>query len=204
MRCQNCGSENPAGSATCVRCNRPLAGTDSSSSATNYPTVEGYSPKNTVSGCPSCGYPLKESDKKCPNCGSPVYQPAPTVNIDYVESTGATVIAGRQAETGKMLAGFLVSYSSNPYGEYFPVYEGRNLVGRGKDVNIHIDGDSEISDHHFSILYRAKEKKYKFKDELSSNGTVVNDEIMDAGELHNLDVITLGSTRLLFIAVPEF
>jgi pSer/pThr/pTyr-binding forkhead associated (FHA) protein len=54
-----------------------------------------------------------------------------------------------------------------------------------------------------SILYRPVDKKFKFKDEQSSNGTFVNDVLMDEGELHNFDVIRIGATKLVFIAIPQ-
>jgi pSer/pThr/pTyr-binding forkhead associated (FHA) protein len=113
-------------------------------------------------------------------------------------------VGDKQPKDAKRLAGFLITYDHNPVGEYFPVYEGRNIVGRDASANICIRGDEQVSEKHFALVYRTAEKKFKFKDELSSNGTFVNDTLADEGELTNFDVIRIGATRLLFIAIPDF
>jgi hypothetical protein len=166
--------------------------------------VTGFEAKKTLAGCPACGYPLRSTDQRCPNCDNPVKgnearipQPVDGTVIEDLKIPG-------KPQEGKKLAGFLVSYSQNPLGEFFPIFEGRNCVGRDSSANICIPGDSLISGKHFSILYRATEKTFKFKDELSSNGTAVNGNVSDEGELKNFDVIRIGSTRLLFIAIPAF
>ena len=54
-----------------------------------------------------------------------------------------------------------------------------------------------------SILFRPVEQKFKFKDEQSSNGTFINGELMDEGELKNLDKIRIGETSILFMEIPK-
>uniref|UniRef100_UPI0040276C70 FHA domain-containing protein n=1 Tax=Prevotella sp. TaxID=59823 RepID=UPI0040276C70 len=54
-----------------------------------------------------------------------------------------------------------------------------------------------------SILYRNVDNKFKFRDEQSSNGTFVNKELADEGELQNYDIIRLGGTVFIFIAIPK-
>jgi len=120
----------------------------------------------------------------------------------------ATMIQGANFDketndaTGRKLTGFLVSYSNAVYGEFFPLYEGKNIIGRADSSNVFIQGDSLVSDRHLSILYRAVDRKFKFKDEQSSNGTFINNELMDEGVLKNNDMIKIGSTRLLFMEIP--
>jgi pSer/pThr/pTyr-binding forkhead associated (FHA) protein len=41
---------------------------------------------------------------------------------------------------------------------------------------------------------------YKFKDEMSSNGTFVNDQFDEEGNLEDGDVIRIGNTLFLFRA----
>ena len=102
----------------------------------------------------------------------------------------------------RKLIGFLISYSNSPNGNFYPVYEGKNFIGRSALCHIHIQGDSSISERHLSILYRAVDRKIKFRDEQSSNGTYLNDQLLDDGDLKNFDKITIGSTQLIFMEIP--
>jgi hypothetical protein len=125
-------------------------------------------------------------------------------NIDM--PIGGTVIRpawGADPTAGKKIVGFLVTYSASPLGKSFNIYEGRNYVGRDITCDVCITSDSQISGKHFSILFRAVDSKFKFKDEQSSNGTIVNDLLEDDGELKNFDVIRIGDTKFIFIAIPQ-
>ncbi len=122
-------------------------------------------------------------------------------------NVGGTVIrpAGDSTgiSTGKRIAGLLITYDLTPAGQVFNIHEGRNHIGRDAACEIVIQDDSQISGKHFSILYRPVDRKFKFKDEQSSNGTFLNEVLTDEGELNNFDVIRIGSTRLIFIAIPQ-
>jgi hypothetical protein len=121
--------------------------------------------------------------------------------------SGGTVIrpAGGSTGTpsGKRIMGMLVTYSTQPTGQVFHIYEGRNYVGRDANADISIPNDFQVSGKHFSILYRVADGKFKFRDEQSSNGTFVNEALTDEGELNAFDVIRVGSTKLIFIAIPQ-
>jgi hypothetical protein len=120
---------------------------------------------------------------------------------------GGTVIrpagGGAGTPSGKRIMGLLVTYSAQPTGQVFHIYEGRNYVGRDASTDISIPSDFQVSGKHFSILYRVADGKFKFRDEQSSNGTFVNDVLTDEGELNTFDVIRIGSTKLIFIAIPQ-
>ena len=203
MRCKNCGWENPDENLKCEKCGSSLGGMNDSVSV-KYQSTVGFDVRKTLAGCPKCGYPLRLSDQRCPNCDNPVAGKETNISSPM----GGTIIAGvgtsEKHKEGKKLVGFLVSYSLNPLGEFFPVFEGRNYIGRDNSSNICIQGDSLISSKHFSILYRPIDKKFKFKDEHSSNGTFINEKLLDEGELKNFDTILIGSTKLLFIAIPAY
>lgn len=111
---------------------------------------------------------------------------------------------GPQAKApSRRLVGFLVTYSRDPNGRAFNIYEGRNFIGRDVSCDISIPDDDQMSGRHMSILYRNVDDKFKFRDEQSSNGTFVNKELQDDGELQNYDIIRAGSTIFIFIAVPS-
>lgn len=121
---------------------------------------------------------------------------------------GGTVIrmqpaAGGKATAGRRLVGFLVTYNRSPLGRAYNIYEGRNFIGRDASCDISVPDDVQMSGRHLSILYRAADNKFKFRDEQSSNGTYINKEIIDEGELSNYDIIRAGSTIFIFIAIPK-
>lgn len=120
---------------------------------------------------------------------------------------GGTVIrpagGGPKTPSEKRIIGLLVTYDTKSTGQVFNIYEGRNYVGRDATSDIHIQGDVQISGKHFSVLYRVVDEKFKFRDEQSSNGTFVNEVLTDEGELNTFDVIRIGSTRFVFVAIPQ-
>ena len=106
-------------------------------------------------------------------------------------------------EGGRKLVGFLVTYNRTPLGKAFNIYEGRNYIGRDADCDVAIPDDNQMSGKHMLIRYLSGNNKFSFKDEMSSNGTYVNKELLDEGELHNYDIIRVGSTLFIFIAIPQ-
>ena len=227
MRCNNCGWDNPDGNMKCEKCNAPMGGFAAGERKPQYglaadeffpsATVAGniaesFNPRATVTGCASCGYPVRISDTECPDCGSALpegrQEPEHQRQAKKEAVKAGTIIQGAKSDKDKTdnerkkLTGFLVTYSLSPNGVFFPLYEGKNVVGRVGSCNVFIQGDPAVSEKHFSILYRAVDGKFKFKDEQSSNGTFINGELIDEGELKNLDIISIGSTRLLFMEIP--
>ena len=216
MRCKNCGWDNPGGNVRCEKCNAPMSSyTDNEAIPHSGYVSEEFNPKATAMGCSACGYPVRPTDTECPSCGHSFsgHQVEPekeTVSEKKSSkaSVGGTIIQGVSSDKDsgqerKRLVGFLVTYSLLPNGDFFALYEGKNLIGRDEAANVCIQGDSNISERHLSILYRNVDRKFKFKDEQSSNGTFINDELTDEGELKNLDVIRVGATRLLFMEIPQ-
>ena len=228
MRCKNCGWDNPDENVKCEKCNAPLTDAMNSDRMPQYGYAQDeFSPRATVStadrpgefnvkatitGCASCGYPVKPGDTVCPVCGSPsIGGNAEVVNEKPQSSkplASGTIIQGanfdkEKANTQrKKLTGFLVTYTNAANGEFFPLFEGKNYLGRDASSNVVIQGDESVSERHLSIIYRPVDRKFKFKDEQSSNGTFINGELTDEGVLKNLDMIRIGSTQLLFIEIP--
>lgn len=133
----------------------------------------------------------------------------PTVPLgDRAGVIGGTVIrpadpGASVQSSGRRITGILVSYDTLPTGQVFNLYEGRNYIGRDASGDICIPSDSQISGKHLSILFRPADGKFKYRDEQSSNGTYINGQLTDEGELHTNDVIRLGSTRLVFMAIQQ-
>jgi hypothetical protein len=96
----------------------------------------------------------------------------------------------------RKLVGWLVSYTLNPSGADFRVYEGRNSLGVDPGCDIVVPHDPAVSARHLTLLYRAD--GFRFKDELSTNGTFINEVMRDEGLLHDGDLIRVGSTVFKF------
>ena len=109
----------------------------------------------------------------------------------------------KPGDDSRKLVGFLVTYNRTPMGKAFNIYEGRNYIGRDVSCDISIPDDNQMSGKHMLIRYLSGNNKFSFKDEMSSNGTYVNKELLDEGELQNYDIIRVGSTLFIFIAIPQ-
>lgn len=108
---------------------------------------------------------------------------------------------------GRRVVGILVSYSANPAGEVYKVYEGRTTIGRDRTCDLPFPEDSHMSSKHFLIQYVEAKGAFKAKDQGSSNGSYVNGQVyvMDESvDLKTNDIIVLGGTKFVFLAIPEF
>ena len=124
---------------------------------------------------------------------------------------GATVIRRvgektgmAQAGGGRRVVGVLVSYSVNPLGEVYKIYEGRNVIGRSPAVDIPVPSDSNMSSQHLRILYREAEDVFWATDLDSSNGTYINGSfVSDRIQIKTNDIIVVGGTKFVFLAIPQ-
>lgn len=106
---------------------------------------------------------------------------------------------------GRKVVGVMVSYSANPAGEVFNIYEGRNIIGRAHTADICFSSDDKMSGTHLLILYVEAEGIVWAEDQKSSNGTYINGKFARGMiELHTNDVIVVGSTKMVFLGVPNF
>lgn len=126
----------------------------------------------------------------------------PTVDDNrtiIIEPTSITVDGSAKAAERpyRKLVGWLVSYTLDDAGVDFKLYEGRNMIGRDMDCQITID-DKSVSGKHALLLYRAG--KYSIADQMSTQGTFVNDvDIeLDPKYLKDGDKIVMGKTTFLF------
>ncbi len=101
-----------------------------------------------------------------------------------------------EAPAVRKLVGWLVSYTFNPVGADFRIYEGRNSVGADPTCDVVVPDDPAVSARHLTLLYRFD--GFRFKDELSTNGTFVNEQMRDEGMLQDGDVIRVGNTVFKF------
>ncbi len=102
---------------------------------------------------------------------------------------------------GRRIVGLLVTYDWRREGEVFPVYEGRNYVGRDAECEIRLTADAELSAKHAAIFFRGA--GFEISDEKSLNGTWVNGKPapLTGQPLPNYAEIKTGATRWRFIAI---
>lgn len=88
----------------------------------------------------------------------------------------------------RILAGFLVSYEGNETGNFWPLYQGPNFVGRkdaAEGLMVEIDHPT-TSSRHANLIASARPGRIKLEDLGSTNGTFVDDEKVATGVKHEL------------------
>jgi hypothetical protein len=101
------------------------------------------------------------------------------------------------ADAPRVIAGFLVSYEGNELGTFWPIYQGKNVVGRkgaADGLDIEVDHPTTSSRHAF-VHAAARPGRFKVEDPGSTNGTFVNDQKLAKGnhqELKDGDTLRFG------------
>lgn len=99
--------------------------------------------------------------------------------------------------TARKMVGWLVSYTLNPMGVDYKLYEGRNTIGQDASCSITVP-DPFVSGTHAVLLFRSD--RYSLTDQQSSHGTYVNDEDIELEPryLEDGDIIKMGKTVFKF------
>lgn len=116
--------------------------------------------------------------------------------VQEEDETG-TVVNRKETRSASRLVGWLVTYTLDPNGIDFRLFEGRNIIGKDFSCGVCIN-DPKVSGQHAILLFR--NDKFRLKDNLSTNGTLVNGEDIDDDSvlLHDGDIIQVGDTVFLF------
>jgi FHA domain/zinc-ribbon domain len=102
----------------------------------------------------------------------------------------------------RVLSGILVSFESNPLGQFWPLFQGPNLVGRlGAGVGADIElPHATVSSRHALLSAAAHPGRIVIADQGSTNGTFVNETPLaqdQPRELRDGDRVRLGLYSLL-------
>lgn len=100
----------------------------------------------------------------------------------------------------RKIVGWLVSFTIDPMGVDYRIYEGNNSIGRDSACNITITRDTTMSSKHANILYR-ESQGFFIKDDMSANGTFINGEELEIGKAYALkdgDEVKMAATIFLF------
>lgn len=118
---------------------------------------------------------------------------------DYDDATQPTIVSGIAGFTP--VTGWLVCTEGPARGTDYRIRAGYNYMGRAEHMDICISGDNKIGrERHAMIAYDPEEKLFFFgpadgKSIVRLNGKMV----MVPSEIKAYDIITIGSTKLLFI-----
>lgn len=134
------------------------------------------------------------------------YAPAPPKAPPLVASAAPPVGSGPAPDAGqrRMLAGFLVSFQDDSLGRFWPLWKGKNLIGRaetGQKVDIEI-AHGTTSTHHATI--DSDGQRFSLTDLGSTNGTFHNEEAIGfqgRRDLRDGDKIRFGGFSVIFINI---
>jgi hypothetical protein len=108
------------------------------------------------------------------------------------------------------VVGWLVVVGGPGIGQFRPIFEGNNSIGRSPGNRIAIDfGDDAISgEEQAYIRYDSAERSFLFVPNLAKTNVVSLNDKRPTGamELAQMDVITMGRTQLVFVPFcgPDF
>lgn len=185
--CQQCGEANQASSRFCVVCGTPLV--SAAPGALAPPPALAPAPQGVAPA--AAPHNLYTPPPLAAPGGTNRPGPAPGA------SAGRDPTADFTLDGPRTLVGFLVSFESVPLGQYWPLHQGRNVVGRqgaatGLDIEVSHPTTSSL---HAVLLASALPGRVLVEDTNSTNGTFVNDNALAPGqrwELRDGDRVRFG------------
>lgn len=141
--------------------------------------------------------------------------PMPDPDDDVTAPARTQIVRGRhKVERGEFhqdpVVGWLVIVGGPGIGNYRPIFEGNNTIGRSDKNRVPIDfGDDAISSEEQAyIRYDGSDRSFLFVPNLAKTNVVSLNSKRPTGavELSQMDVITMGRTQLVFVPFcgPEF
>lgn len=102
-------------------------------------------------------------------------------------------------ESNLLVVGWLVCIEGLQKGMSYPIYSGRNFVGRNFNMDIVLSDDEEISrEKHFSIIYDPKSVKFYVVE--GAGITYINkNSVIGTVQMFENDVITVGTAKYCFV-----
>jgi hypothetical protein len=129
--------------------------------------------------------PTPMSPSGAPPAKFPSGAPPPTGHAD-TRPGGAD--AGPPLDAPRVLAGFLVSFDPDELGTFWPIRQGRTMIGRkdaAEGLDLEIDHPT-TSSRHALLLATARPGRLEIEDLGSTNGTFIDDEKIQTGARHEL------------------
>ncbi len=111
------------------------------------------------------------------------------------------------ANRTKPLLGFLYSVSRSSFGEFWPLYLGSNIIGRGANSDVLLSEGTVSESHAVITIHQDDDTREVFAslmDKDSTHGVKLNGKNIrfDRVECHNMDIIKIGlNYELLFMLI---
>ena len=193
VRCPNGHYYNAALHNTCPECSGKYTPTESVGSA-GIPT---YGPTEAVEG----------SSGIYDAYGKTMPVDITQNNVDFQHNSRddfqrTSSVGNLTANGTEPVVGWLVCIEGINQGIDYRIHAGYNYIGR-EAGDVQIREDAQISrQNHAMVAYDSSERLYYVGPSTGRNLIKVNGKaVIGAVEIHNYDVISIGSTKLLFIAL---
>lgn len=120
----------------------------------------------------------------------------------FVEASGEPQNNPGKADVGP-LAGFLVTFTWDAGGTWFPIREGKNVYGSSEQCDGHVESDRAMSGEHFAIMCRKGE--LRVRDLESTNATNVDGTEVWSGlaTIAHGSIIKAGDTTFTVTMIPK-
>lgn len=128
-------------------------------------------------------------------------------NSHFQEAPQSQAEAPKYFTSDKPVFGFLYSVSRTASGEFWPLYLGKNTIGKDSSSDVVLLEGTVSSDHAVIVVRKLKDSGKviaSLSDTRSTNGTMLNGVSLEfsAVECHNNDIITIGDNyELLLILI---
>lgn len=179
--CQRCGEPNAGDSKFCVSCGEPLTAAATSVSPRAGGVAAGAGARDEF----AAARPLGATQE--PGAYATTALPIPASGVaPLVVPDGAPAI----------LVGFLTSFELNPLGDSWRIDQGRVVIGRQGSASAELEiPHPTVSSSHAELLASAEPGRVQIVDKGSTNGTYINEVLLQPGvcaELRDGDQLRFG------------
>lgn len=212
IQCRVCGGQNEPGAKFCVSCgialNAKISPTGVVNPSEGRPSTRSMPPRASGPKGTEPRMTLEPPEDELRKRGATQMPPPSGIGFDQTSPPGSPTRGAPPpspswdptslpSEAPRTLVGFLVSFEINPLGQYWPVHQGSNVVGRqGASPGLAIEiGHPTTSSKHAVLYAAASPSRVLFEDIGSTNGSFVNDHYVPPGvkkELHDGDTVRFG------------
>ena len=137
----------------------------------------------------------------------PAPQPVPAP-ARRPEDDDRTVAYFKEPVGKEPVVGWLVCIEGDHYGAGFELHAGRNMIGRGEDMDVALTGDMSVSrDRHAILIYEPRARYFVAQAGDSRGILYLNDEmVLTSAVMKDRDVISVGNERLMLVILcgPDF
>lgn len=163
-----------------------------------------------LSKCINGHYYDSSKDKSCPYCPEQSEEDVCAENIEVkvmeeVKNIKDEKMAAAEERISEFdpVTGWLVCIGGANKGKDYKIRSERNFIGSSSNMDICIAGDNSVSkENHAIVSFNPKKRVFKVHPGEGRGLVYLNGDDIDAAkELKSYDIIELGNTKLLFIAL---